>query len=90
MKSKSNDLKKTVPGKNTSLEGVINRHQKIKRTVKQAANELTAVNEILKKGKYVKIPVQIVKEAITQNKEVEYIVAKAADDLHQHRFSRRL
>ncbi len=83
MKSKSKDLKKTAPNKNASLERVVNKNEKIKETVKQAANELTSVNEILKKGKEVKIPVQIIKEAITQNKEVEYKVAKAADDLHQ-------
>jgi diguanylate cyclase (GGDEF)-like protein len=83
MKSKSKNLKKTVPGKNASLERVINRNEKIKETVKEAANELTSVNEVLKQGKEVKIPVQIIKEAITQNKEVEYKVAKAADDLHQ-------
>ena len=83
MKSKSKDLKKTVSDKNASLKGVINRNEKIKETVKEAANELTSVNEILKQGKEVKIPVQIIKEAITQNKEVEYKVAKAADDLHQ-------
>jgi hypothetical protein len=40
------------------------------------------VNEILKQGKEVKIPLQIIKEAITQNKEVEYKVAKAVNDLH--------
>ncbi|KJR99778.1 MAG: diguanylate cyclase [Desulfobulbaceae bacterium BRH_c16a] len=83
MKSKSKDLKKNVPDKNASLERVINRNEKIKETVKQAANELTSVNEVLKQGKEVKIPVQIIKEAITQNKEVEYKVAKAANDLHQ-------
>jgi len=83
MKSKSKDPKKTVPDKNVSLERVINQNEKIKENVKQAANELTSVNEILKQGKEVKIPVQIIKEAIIQNKEVEYIVAKAADDLHQ-------
>ena len=83
MNSKSKDLKKTVPDKNASLERVINRNEKIKETVKQAANELTSVNEILKQGKEDKIPVQMIKEAITQNKEVEYKVAKAADDLHQ-------
>ena len=69
--------------KNASLKHVVKRNEKIKETVKQAANELTSVNEILKQGKEVKIPVQIIKEAITQNKEVEYKVAKAADDLHQ-------
>ena len=83
MKSKSKNMKKTVLNKNASLERVINKNEKIKETVKQSANELTSVNEILKQGKEVKIPVQIIKEAITQNKEVEYKVAKAADDLHQ-------
>jgi diguanylate cyclase (GGDEF)-like protein len=83
MKSKSKNLKKTVPIKNVSLERVINRNEEIKETVKEAANELTSVNEVLKQGKEVKIPVRIIKEAITQNKEVEYKVAKAADDLHQ-------
>ncbi|MHB8791298.1 MAG: diguanylate cyclase domain-containing protein [Desulfobulbaceae bacterium] len=83
MKSKSKNLKKTVADKNASLGSVINRNEKIKETVKEAANELTSVNEVLKQGKEVKIPVQIIKEAITQNKEVEYKVAKAADDLHQ-------
>jgi diguanylate cyclase len=83
MKSKSKDLKKTVPDKNASLERVVNRNEEIKETVKQAANELTSVNEVLKQGKEVKIPVQIIKDAISQNKEVEYKVAKAADDLHQ-------
>ncbi len=83
MKSKSKDLKKTESDKNASLERVFNRNEKIKETVKQAANELASVNEVLKQGKEIKIPVQIIKEAITQNKEVEYKVAKAADDLHQ-------
>ena len=83
MKSKSKDIKKTVLDKNASLKRVIDRNEKIKETVKQAANELTSVNEILKQGKEVKIPVKIIKEAIIQNKEVEHKVAKAAIDLHK-------
>ena len=83
MKSKSKDVNKTVPDKNASLERVINQNEKIKKTVQQAACDLTSVNEVLNQGKEVKIPVQIIKEAITQNKEVEHKVAKAADDLHQ-------
>ena len=80
MKSKS---KKNVPAKNAPLERVLKKNEKIKETVKQAASELTSVNEVLKRGKGVEVPVQIIKEVITQNKEVEYKVAKAADDLHQ-------
>ena len=83
MKSKSKDIKKTVLDKNASLKRVIDRNEKIKETVKRAANELTSVNEILKQGKEVKIPVKIIKEAIIQNKEVEHKVAKAAIDLHK-------
>lgn len=83
MKSKSKDRKKTVPGKNAALERVISKNEKIKETVKQAANEITYVNATLKQGDEVEIPVQIIKEAITQNKEVEYKIAQAAEDLHQ-------
>lgn len=83
MKSKSKNLKKNVPAKNASLERVLKKNEKIKETVKQAASELTSVNEVLKLGKRVEVPVQIIKEVISQNKEVEYKVAKAADDLHQ-------
>ena len=82
MKSKSKKLKKNVTAKNASLERVLKKNEKIKETVKQAASELTSVNEVLKQGKGVKVPAQIIKEVITQNKEVEYKVAKAAGDLH--------
>jgi len=83
MESKSKDLKKKVPAKNASLERALKKNEKIKKNVKQAASELTAVNEVLKQEKGVDVPVQVIKEVITQNKEVEYKVAKAADDLHQ-------
>jgi diguanylate cyclase (GGDEF)-like protein len=83
MKSKSKDLKKTVTTKNASLERVLKKNEKIKETVKKAASDLTSVNEVLKQGKGVDVPVQVIKEVIIQNKEVEYKVAKAADDLHQ-------
>ncbi len=84
MKSKLKDLKKTVTvAENASLKRVLNQNKKIKKTVVQAASELTSVNDVLKQGKEAKIPVQSIKEAISQNKEVEYKVAKAGDDLHQ-------
>ena len=83
MKSKSKDLKKKVPAKNASLESVLKKNEKIKKNVKQAASELTLVNEVLKKEKGVDVPVQVIKEIITQNKEAEYKVTKAPDDLHQ-------
>ena len=83
MESKSKDLKKKVPAKNASLERALKKNETLKKNVKQAASELTAVNEVLKQEKGVDVPVHVIKEVITQNKEVEYKVAKAADDLHQ-------
>ena len=69
--------------KNASLERVLKKNEKIKENVTQAASELTSINEVLKQGKGVEVPVQVIKEVITLNKEVEYKVAQAADDLHQ-------
>ena len=83
MKSKSKDLKKPVPAKRVSLRRVLNQNKKIKKTVKQAANELTSINEVLQQGIKVNIPVRTIEEAITQNEDVEHKVAGAADDLHQ-------
>jgi diguanylate cyclase len=83
MKSKSKGSKVQVPAKNASLERVLIQNEKIKETVEQAAIELTSVNDVLKQGNEVRVPVKIIKEVISQNKEVEYKVAKAADDLHQ-------
>ena len=83
MKSKSKSLKKIVTTRNASLECTLKQNEKIKETVKQAASELTTVNEVLKQEKGVEVPVRLIEEVITQNKEVEYKVAKAADDLHQ-------
>jgi diguanylate cyclase (GGDEF)-like protein len=83
MKSKSKDMKKPVPAKKVSLRRVLNKNKKIKKTVKTAANELTSINKVLKKGIKVNIPVQTIKGAINQNEDVEHKVAGAADDLHQ-------
>jgi diguanylate cyclase (GGDEF)-like protein len=80
---KSKGLKKTVPTKTISLRRVLNKNKKIKKTVKQAASELTSVNEVLKQEKKVNIPVKSIQEAISQNVGVEHKVAKAADDLKQ-------
>ena len=76
MKSKA--VIKTASTKKASLGGVLKKNEKIKQTVKKAASELTSVNEVLKQEN---IPVQIMKQAITQNEDVEQKVAKAADDL---------
>ena len=76
MKSKA--VIKTASTKKASLGGVLKKNEKIKQTVKKAASELTSVNEVLKQEN---VPVQIMKQAITQNEDVEQKVAKAADDL---------
>ena len=76
MKSKAE--KKDKSNKKASLGHVLKKNEKIKQTVKKAASKLTSVNEVLKKEN---VPVQIMKQAVTQNEDVEQKVAKAADDL---------
>ncbi|MDI6741810.1 MAG: diguanylate cyclase [Smithella sp.] len=71
-------FKKNVAAKRASLRRVLKKNEKIKKTVKKAASELTLVNEVLKQEK---VPVQIMKQALTQNEDVEQRVKKAADDL---------
>lgn len=78
---KSKNSKKNEAAKRISLEIVLNQSEKIKETVEQAASELTSVNEVLKQGNTVNIPVQIIQDVITQNEDVEHTVAQAADDL---------
>ena len=76
MKSKA--IKKDKSNKKASLGHVLKKNEKLKHTVKKAASKLTSVNEVLKKEN---VPVQIMKQAVTQNEDVEQKVAKAADDL---------
>lgn len=75
---KSKDPKKNLSAKKASLGGLIKKNEKIKKTVKKAASELILVNEVLRQDN---VTVQVMKQAITQNKDVEQKVAKAADDL---------
>lgn len=69
---------KAAARKKASLERVLKKTEKIKKTVKTAASELTVVNEVLKQDA---VPVQAMKAAVTQNEGVEQKVAQAADDL---------
>ena len=71
-------MKKKVSVKRASLGRVLKKNEKIKKTVKKAAGELTSVNEILKQEK---VSVQIMKQALTQNEDAEQKVAEAAEDL---------
>jgi diguanylate cyclase (GGDEF)-like protein len=79
MKSRSKNLKKNISAKRASLERVLKINEKIKKNLKKAASELTSVNEVLNQEK---VPVQVMKQALTQNEAVEQKVEKAADDLH--------
>ncbi|MDQ5911291.1 MAG: diguanylate cyclase [Pseudomonadota bacterium] len=79
MKQKSKDLQKRLSAKKASLGIVLKKNERIKKTIEKAASELTLVNEVLKQED---VPVQIMKQALTQNKDVEQNVAKAADDLN--------
>jgi diguanylate cyclase len=72
------DARKNVSTKKASFGGALKKNEKIKQTVKNAATELTSVNEVLKQEK---VPVQVMKQALTQNEDVEQKIAKAADDL---------
>jgi diguanylate cyclase (GGDEF)-like protein len=74
----SKKMKKKVSVKRASLGRVLKKNEKIKKTVKKAAGELTSVNEILKQEK---VSVQIMKQALTQNEDAEQKVAEAAEDL---------
>jgi len=76
-------MKKPVPVKSGSLGTVLNQSKKIKDSVKQAATDLTSVNEVLKQGSNDSIIIQDIQEAITQNENVELKVTKAASDLKQ-------
>lgn len=63
-----------------SLGRVLKKNETINKIVKKAAGDLTLVNEILKQEK---VPLQIMKQAFSQNQNVEQQVAEAADDLKQ-------
>ncbi|HEX5855925.1 MAG TPA: GGDEF domain-containing protein [Thermoanaerobaculia bacterium] len=78
MKAQSTDLNKKASAKKASLGGVLKKTEKIKEIVKEAATELTSVNEVLRQDN---VPVQGIKTALTQNVGAEHKVAKAADDL---------
>lgn len=78
MKSEPYDLKKTASAKKTSLEHVLKRNENIKENVKEAASDITLVNDVLKQEE---ASVEIIEHALTQNQGVEQKVAKAADDL---------
>jgi len=82
MKSKSKDTNKPTPAKSVSLARVLDKNEEITKHVRNAATELTSINEVLQQGVEDNIPVRIIEAAIIQNEDVEHRVAGAADDLH--------
>lgn len=75
---KSKDSKKNAFDKKALLGQVLKKNEKIKKTVKKAAGDLTSVNKVLKQEN---VTVQVMEQALVQNKDVEQKVAQAADDL---------
>lgn len=77
MKSKLKELKKNASPTNL-LGEALNSNKKIKKNVKKASGELTSVNEVLGQKK---VRVQVLKQTVIVNKDVQQKVAQAADDL---------
>lgn len=77
---KSKNLKKNISAKRASLGRVLKKNKTINKNVNKSASDLTFVNEILTQEK---VSVQIMKQAFSQNQDVEQQVAKAAHDLKQ-------
>ena len=75
---KSKDANKRTSDKRDSLGHVLRKNEKIKENVKDAASELTSINEVLKQEE---VPVQVLKQTLTENEKVEYKIEKAAADL---------
>lgn len=75
---KSEGDKRSASTQKASLERVLNKNERIKQTVKSAARDLTAVNQVLNQEE---VPEQVMEQAISQNEGVEQKVAKAADEL---------
>jgi diguanylate cyclase len=66
-----------------SLKKVLNKNEKIKEKVEQAATDLTSVNEVLKHGDKENPLFKTIKEAVVQNEAAEQMVTEAVEDLHE-------
>ena len=78
MKSKSKELE-NASAKGVSLGGALKKTKRIKETVKEAATNLTSVNDVLRQDK---VPARVIATLLTNNEGVEQKLAKAADDLN--------
>ncbi|MFO7570609.1 MAG: GGDEF domain-containing protein, partial [Smithellaceae bacterium] len=75
---KSKDIKKLVATKKASLGHVLKKNEKIKKSIKKAASDLSLVNDVLQQEE---VPIEMMQQALAQNEDVEQKVEKAADDL---------
>lgn len=71
-------LKQNSPGNKDSLGHMLKKNKQINVTIKKAATDLTLVNDVLDQGN---VPVEMMEQALTQNKDVEQKIDSAADDL---------
>ena len=78
MNSKLKVLNNKASVKKALLGQVLKKNEKIKNNVKKAAGNLTTVNRVLKQDN---VTVEVMEQALIQNKDVEQKVAQAADDL---------
>ncbi len=83
MKSDSKNLEKPESARSFSIGHVLSQNEEIRESVEAAAGNLASVNDILKQEKKAGLSVQILEDALVQNKAAEAQVAKAAGDLDQ-------
>jgi diguanylate cyclase (GGDEF)-like protein len=81
--TRSDSLYKPVSANNTPLKHVLDQSEEIQESVKDAADQLSSVNLVLKQEDKDNLPVQSIQEVVTQNEEIEQKLVKAADDLHE-------
>ena len=75
---KSKYLHRHLSSKEASLGHVLEKNEKIKKTLKKAVSDLTSVNQVLEQAK---VSVPIMEQTLLQNKDVEQKVSQAVDDL---------
>jgi len=81
--SDSDNLDKSIPANQIPLKRVLDQSEEIQESVRDAADQLSSVNLVLKQEDNDNLSVQSIQEVVTQNKEIELKLVKAADGLHE-------
>lgn len=76
-------LDKSGSNEEISLKLVLEQSEEIKEKVKEAAEQISSVNAVLKQEEKGSHPYPTIEEAIARNEEAEQKVTKAVEDLHQ-------